>query len=249
MEPIRTRWVATAGMVLVLLMVMGFALDMALMGTTGGDPILRADSIGDDLVRAQGSAIWPVEGWVYTLMLLPATVFLAGIYWGFRRTDRDGGATIGVLLLFLFWVLHTVHNLAILVVVQGLAPGYVPGAADAAAIEATARAFVGLGDVLSPFSGLTTAFLATGLLALGRACLRPEVTYSRWTGYVALAVAPLAALGTLQGLSAAFLAPALIGWILFLLWNADLSVVLWKRSGPEAGADVDRASDAGEGAA
>jgi len=218
-----------AGMILAFLMVLGFVLDLMIIGTTGGDPQIRGESLGPDLVRVKGSGIWPLETWVYTLMALPGSIFLMGVYWAVRREDRDGLATIGVLVSLLTWALSTVHNLAILAVVQGLAPAYVPGAPDAPALEASARGWLAVADALNPLSGITAVFLMVGALALGLATLR-AMHLPRWTGWVSLAVVPLLGLGMLQGFSRAFIAPALIGYILYIAWNLGVSSALFKRS-------------------
>jgi len=220
-------------MILVLLMVLGFVLDLMIISTTGGDPQVRGESLGADLVRVKGSGIWPLETWVYTLMALPGSIFLMGVYWAIRREDRDGLATIGVLVSLLTWVLSTVHNLAILAVVQGLAPAYVPGAPDAPALEASARGWLAVADALNPLSGITAVFLMVGALALGLATLR-TLHLPRWTGSVSLAVVPLIGLGLLQGFSRAFIAPALIGYILYIVWNLGVSFALLKGSRPGA---------------
>ena len=224
----RFRFPAIAGLALFLLMVSGFVLDIAIIGTTGGDPQIRVDQLGPDLVRVKGSTIWPVEGWIYTLMILPAFVFLAGVHWAFRRVDEDGVAAIGVVVTATFWALSTAHNLAILTVVQSLAPVYVPGAPEAVAIEAVSRSLVWVADALSPLSGLGAVFLIVGALALGRATLTSK-ELPRWTGYIALSSALLLGLGTFQHLSRPLIAVSLIGFILYMVWVAGMSVTLLRR--------------------
>lgn len=227
MEPNEFRWSALAGFVLVAMMAAAFVMDFAIIGTTGANPEIRMDRLGEDLVRVQESALWPVEAWTYTLMVVPAALFLVGLY-GILRRETGGLPAMGVLLALGLWIVNTAHNVAILVVVQTLAPAYIPGAANAAAIEATALGFLGAGAALSPLSGLGAVVLAVAALSLGMAILRSD-RFSRWNGYLLLGLVLLASLGLLRPLSDAFIVVGLIGWVVFILWHADVTVILWRQ--------------------
>ena len=98
------------GMVLSMMLVAAFVLDMVLVQTTGGQPLLNPDNIGPELLRAKGSAIWPLEGWVYTLMIVPALAFILAAY-RVLREDDSGLADIGLIASALFWIFHTLHNM------------------------------------------------------------------------------------------------------------------------------------------
>jgi hypothetical protein len=212
-------------------MVLGFGLDMAIVSTTGGVPAVRQASLGADLVRVAGSAIWPVEGWTYTLMIVPACAFLPALHrrlWKDEDADLSGTALVA---LAAFWVVHTLHNTVILGVVQGLAPAYVPGAADAASVEASARGLVGVSDALfGPGSGLGTPLLALASLAYG---LRMGKTraFAAWVAPAAFGSAAFSLVGMLQFAFAPLLFVGLIGWILFIAWTAGASLGLL-RPGP-----------------
>lgn len=232
MEPNEFRLPAVAGLVLVVMMAAAFAMDLGIIGSTGANPEIRMDRLGEDLVRVQESALWPVEAWTYTLMVLPAAIFLVGLY-GILRRRTEGLPAMGVLLALGLWIVHTAHNVAILAVVQTLAPAYVPGAANAAALEATALGFLGVGAALSPLSGLGAVILVAAALSLGIAILKSD-RLSRWNGYLLLGVVILAGLGLLRPLSDAFIMLGLVGWILLILWHADVAVILWRQGTPNA---------------
>lgn len=221
------RWPAVAGLLLVVMMAAAFAMDLAIIGTTGANPEIRTDRLDEDLVRVQNSAIWPVEAWTYTLMILPASIFLVGLN-GILRREEDMLPTMGVLVALGFWIVSTAHNVAILAVVEALAPAYVSGAANAMALEATALGFLGVSEALSPLFGLGAVSLVVAALILGAAILKSE-SFSRWTGYILLALVPLMGLGLLRPLSDAFVVISLIGYLLFILWTADVAVILWRQ--------------------
>ncbi len=213
-----------AGLCLVATMVLGFGLDMAIASTTGGAPAVRQASLGADLVRVAGSAIWPVEGWTYTLMVVPACAFLPALH---RRLRSDADSDLSgtaLAALVAFWVVHTIHNTVILGVVQGLAPAYVPGAADAASVEASARGLVGVSDALfGPGSGLGTPLLALASLAYGMR-MRKTQAFAGWVAKAAFGSAAFSVVGMLQVAFAPLLFVGLVGWVLFIAWTAGAAV-------------------------
>lgn len=219
-------------------MLLGFGLDLAIVATTGGPPAIQRPSLGTDLVRVAGSAMWPVEGWVYTLMVVPACAFVPALH---RRLKSDKGSDLSdtALTAFIaFWAVHTIHNAVILGVVQGLAPAYVPGAADAASVEASARGLVGVSEALfGPGSGLGTALLAMASLAYGLR-MRQSQALAGWVAKAAFGAAALSLVGMLQVFFAPLLVVGLVGWILFIAWTAGAAVgMLRERAQEEARVD------------
>src|SRR5437763_3282136 len=97
---------AMSGLVLAVMMVVAFALDMVIIQTTSGPPLLNADNIGPELLRAKGSTLWLVEGWLYTLMIVPAFVFVLAVYQ--TLGDEDNSLPrLGLFASALFWIFHT----------------------------------------------------------------------------------------------------------------------------------------------
>lgn len=219
--PMQSRTLLTvAGLALVVMMAAGFLMDFAIMATTSGEPLPHVGSVSRDLARAGPSTLWRVEAWTYCLMALPATLFLVAA-WCELQAAPEGRA--GISLLAVFWALHTLHNVAMLVVVGTLAPRYVPGAPDASAVEWAARALIGIGDALNPFVGLGMPFLALGAFLVGRASLA-DAAAPRWRGWALVLVAGLVAVGLLQLGAPAFLAASLVAWVLLMVWTAAWSL-------------------------
>ena len=125
-----------AGFAFAAFLVAGFALDAAIIATTGGQPPqLSATNIGADLARAGASRIWGIELWVYATAVIPFALFLPGLR---SALAARGGSwvDVGVISAGLFIALHTLHNVAYAAVVTGLALAGVPlvqGAAGARA--------------------------------------------------------------------------------------------------------------------
>jgi len=228
-EAVRHRLPVWGGLILSAMMIAGFVLDIGIFSSTGAEPVIRLEQLGTDLLRVQGSAVWPIEGWTYTLMILPAFVFVLGVYWFLRDGADEGLPIIGATAAVLFWVFHTMHNVAILTVVTGLAPSYVLGAPDAAEIETVSRGFIVFSEVLFlPGGGVGSLFWAVASLALGKAILETK-QLPRWLGYTSIGVALLALLGLLQYAYEPFVVFGLIGWVLFIIWTAGVSVMLLRR--------------------
>ncbi len=201
------------------MMIVAFALDFAIIATTGGPPMIYLESLSADMTRARDSAIWPIETWLYTLQIVPFAILILGVRSTLRAAKEEGIADVATLAAVLFMALHTLHNLAILTVVQVLVPAYVAGAATASAIEAVARGFLGLAyAAFLPGGGVGSALLVaapSGRLAAASAVL-VTVAYAQYV------VPP-----------AFFL--ALVGYLAYVAWTAVVSVGLL-RSAPRAAA-------------
>jgi len=213
---------AWAGTLLLATMAAAFVLDFVLMAVTKGPPVIRPDQVGDDLVRVQANhGLWLAEAWTYTLMGVPALLFLVVLH---RATaaGRSGLARLGVASLAVFWALHTLHNVAVLAVIQGLAPAYVPGAADAGAVVASARGLLSVGDALNPFAGLGAPFLVLGLVSLARGVGAGAAP--RWGSSLAYGAAGLVVVGAFQLVAAPLLAASLLAWVLFMAWTGTVLV-------------------------
>ena len=228
------RIAGAAGVVLTGLLVVAFALDLTIIGTTGGPPVIALGALGPDLQRAAGSAVWPLETWLYTLQIVPFGVFILGVRSAYRGTAAEwiaGAATVSGLL---FMILHTLHNLAILAVVQVLAPAYVAGAPDAPAIEATARGLLGLANAaFLPGGGVGGALLVLVTAGFAIADGRARGLASPWSGRFAWAAAGLSAIAYAQSVVPAMLAVALVGFLGFIGWVA-LSSMSPLRAAPRA---------------
>lgn len=211
------RIAAVSGVLLSIMLIGAFALDMAIVQTTGGQPLLNPDSAGSELLRAKGSTVWLLEGWVYTLMIVPAFVFILAPYQVLRRDDSSLAA-IGLFAAALFWIFHTLHNAAMLAVLQILVPGYTAGTPQALSTELLATTLLGLANILFGFGTSVGAFFLIGFLfAFGFATLRSS-RLPRWTGYVLLAAGIAISVSYLQFLSIAFTLIGVFGWVLSIIW-------------------------------
>jgi hypothetical protein len=221
-----TLWFAgAAGAFFTAMLIAGLVLDGAVSSSTGGAPVIGLDTLSADLGRAHGSHVWPVEAWVYTLAAVPFVFFVAGL----RRALAGAGhavlADAGAVAALLFMVLHTVHNLALLAVVQFLAPHYTAGAADSTAIEATARGLIGFGDAaFLPGGGVGSILLVGAMVVFAR-------VQSGWASRLAIAAAALVTVGYLQYAAGPALFVALGGWVAFIAWSAVSSAGLLRRGG------------------
>ena len=228
------RIAGAAGLVLAAMLVVAFVLDFVITGTTGGPPTIALSSLTADLTRARDSVIWPIETWLYSLQIVPFAIFILGVRSAFRGSQSEWLANASMVAAMLFMALHTLHNLAILTVVQVMAPTYVPGATDAPAIEAVSRGLLGLayaafvpgGGVGGMFFVLTCAGFA---IAQRRTRALPP-----WTGPLAATSAVLTAIAFAQYIVPPVFVVALVGWLAFIAWVVIASVDLF-RSAPRAG--------------
>jgi len=220
-----TRISGVSGVVLAIMMIIAFALDMAIIQTTAGPPLLNADNIGSELLRAKGSTIWLVEGGLYSLMIVPAFVFMLAVYWALRDDD-NGLAGIGLFASALFWIFHTLHNVAMLTVIQVLVPRYTAGTSEATTVEVLATTLLGFANILFGFGGSVGGlFLVAFLAAFGLVTLKSSIL-PQWTGYVALAGGLTVLLSYLQFISGAFLFVGLLGWVLTIVWVVGTTLTL-----------------------
>lgn len=221
------RYGGISGIILAIMLIAAFALDFAIIATTQGPPILRPENISADLLRAQGSFLWLVEAWLYTLMVVPVPLFIAMVYRALREKNDGGLAAVGLFASTLFWIFHTLHNVSFLTILQVLVPRYTGGSAEAAAIEVVAVALLGFANVAFGFGASVGALFLVGYLGvLGMVTLQ-RGGLPRWTGYVALAAALLSLLAYLQFLSEAIgLVLGLLSWVLHILWVIGASVRL-----------------------
>jgi hypothetical protein len=207
------------------MMVVAFALDMIIIQTTAGPPILNPDIIGSELLRANGMTIWLVEGWLYTLMIVPAFIFVLGVYWMLRDAD-NGLAGIGLFASALFWTFHTLHNVVMLSVIQVLAPRYATYPSEGTSIEVVARTLLGLANLLFGFGGSVGGLFPVAFLtAFGLATLKSR-RLPRWAGYVALASGFAILLSYLQFVSGAFMFLGLLGWVLSIVWVVSTTAAI-----------------------
>jgi hypothetical protein len=166
-----------------------------------------------------------VEGWLYTLMIVPGFVFALAVYW-LLRDDDNGLAGIGLIASVLFWMFHTLHNVVMLTVIQVLVPRYTAGTPEGSSIESLATALLGLANMMFGFGGSVGGlFLVIFPTAFGLATLKNRVL-PRWTGYVALAGGLAVLLSYLQFISGAFLFVGLLGWVLTIVWVAGTTIAL-----------------------
>jgi hypothetical protein len=213
-----------SGIVLAIMMVIGFALDMTIIQTTSGPPVLNGDTIGSELLRARGSTIWLVEGWFYSLMVVPGFVFVLGVYWALRDFNKSL-AGIGLFASALFWIFHTLHNVAMLTVLQVLVPRYSSGTSEGTAIETLSTGLLGFANLLFGFGGSVGGlFLAIFLATFGLVTLRSPLP--RWIGYMAVVAGLAVVLSYLQFISGAFMFIGLIGWILSIAWVVGTTAAL-----------------------
>lgn len=218
------RFTATAGLVLAGMMIIGFALDFAIMATTGGPPMVALDTLAADLVRVRGSAIWPAEAWVYTLQIVPFALFVVGLRATLRAAGADLTADIATLAAVLFMGFHTLHNLAFVTVIQALAPVYVQGAQAAPAIEATARAFVAFADATFLPGGGVGGLLFVTMMAAFAVAQRRTGALAAGSGQLAAASAVLLVVGYAQYIVFPALFVALVGWLAFIAWTVVVSI-------------------------
>ena len=213
------RYGGISGIVLAVMLIAAFALDFAISATTQGPPILRPENIGADLLRAKGFTLWIVEAWLYTLMVVPAPLFMVMVYRALREKYGDAVPAVGLFASALFWIFHTLHNVAFLTILQVLVPRYTGGSAEGATIEVVVIALLGFANVAFGFGTSVGALFLVGYLGvLGMVTLQGG-GLPRWTGYVALAAALLSLLAYLQFLSEAFgLVFGLLSWVLHILW-------------------------------
>jgi len=218
---------AWSGVVLALLLVAGFAADMAIVLTTGGPPVLDPARIGGELLRAKASAIWPVEAWLYTLMIVPVPAFVVGAYTALRREVDRGLPVLGLICALLFWIFHTIHNIGFLTVLQVVASGYTGAGADGAAADAVARVLLGFANAAFGFGTSVGGLFLVGYLACFGIATLQTGGLPRWTGYAALAAAALAVLAYLQVVSQA-LGPifGIPSWVLHIAWVIGVTVAL-----------------------
>lgn len=208
-----------AGFAFAAFLVVGFALDAAIIATTGGQPPqLSATNIGADLARAGASRIWGIELWVYATAVIPFALFLPGLR---SALAARGGSwvDVGVISAGLFIALHTLHNVAYAAVVTGLAPSYVAGSAGATAMEQVARGFIAFAETMFlPGGGIGGAAQVLALIAFGMAQRRSG---AHRTASLAFTSAGVMALGYVRvlipGDSATLV--ALVGWIAFIAWS------------------------------
>ena len=227
MENHRIRYGAISGLALAALFIIAFALDLTIIGSTGGNPVLDPGNIGPDLLRAQDSTPWLIEGWVYTLAVVATPMFMLAAYWTLRD-DRDRGLpAVGLVAAVIFWILHTIHNATIVTVLAFLAPSYVGGERNAAITEGLAATLVTFANVNFSF-GLSVGlvFLVSSLAALGVATLRGR-HLPTWTGYAALVSAALMSISVFGGQT---VIAGILGWVLFITWVIGTSTSM-ARSG------------------
>jgi hypothetical protein len=208
------------------MMLVAFALDFTIIGTTGGDPMIALTKLPEDLARARASAIWPIEAWLYTLQIVPFAIFVLGVRASLRSAGQEALADVFALSGIVFMSLHTLHNLAILTTVQVLAAAYVPGSADATAIEAVARGLLGLAyAAFLPGGGVGTAFLVIALAAFA-AAQRESRALPRWSGRLSAASAALLLVGYAQYVVPPTFFVALFGYVIYIAWTIVVTVGL-----------------------
>ncbi|HEY6958304.1 MAG TPA: hypothetical protein VI814_05740 [Candidatus Limnocylindria bacterium] len=217
------RVAGIAGVVLAIMMAVAFVLDFVLIATTGGPPQIYPETISVDLVRVRASAIWPLETWLYSLQVIPFTLFILGVRNALRAAGREAAADTTTLAGLLFIAAHTLHNLAILTVVQYIAPVYAPDAPNAAALEAATRALIGLASAtFLPGGGVGSALLVISLVAFAMGA-RGTGVFPAWSTRFAWAGAVLLAVAYLQYVIAPAFFIALFGYLAFIGWVAVLS--------------------------
>ena len=224
------RVTAIAGIALAAMLVVAFALDFAIIATTGGPPQIFLASLSADLVRARDSAVWPIEAWLYVLQVVPFAIFILGVRAALRDAKQEAVADVATLAAVLFMALHTLHNLAILTVVNVLAPAYVPGAGDAMAIESVARGFLGLAyAAFLPGGGVGGLLFIAAMGGFAIAQRRSRV-FPAWSGRLATTSAVLFAIAYAQYVIAPAFFISLVGFVTYIAWTTVVSVGLWQRT-------------------
>lgn len=220
-----------AGLMLAGMLLLGFALDLTIIATTGGPPLVQLASLHADIARLRGNAIWPVDTWVYALSIVPFAIFVVGIRSALHSAGQARLADVGALGAILFQLVHTIHNLALLGTIGLLAQNYVSGSPEAAAAETVSRGLLGFAyAAFEPGIGVGTPLLVISMLAFAAA---QRCTSASWSSRLALISAALLALGSLQLFVPAAVAIALIGWIFGIAWTIVTSVgMLTKRGHP-----------------
>ncbi len=229
-KPLGIQLAAVSGVLLAVMLVAGFAADMAIVLTTGGPPVLDPAKIGSELLRAKGSTIWLAEAWLYTLMIVAVPAFIAGVHAVLRREGDHGLPGLGVMAGLLFWLFHTIHNIGFLTVLQVVAAGYTGVGAEGSAADAVARALLGFANAAFGFGTSVGGLFLVGYLAcLGVATIQ-NGGLPRWTVYAALAAAALAVLAYVQVVAPA-LGPicGIPSWILHIAWVIGVTVALVRR--------------------
>src|SRR5216684_4695609 len=194
---------AGSGVLLAVMLVAGFAADMAIVLTTGGPPVLDPAKIGAELLRAKGAMLWLPEAWLYTLMIVAVPAFIVGAYTALRKEGDRGLPSLGLIGALLFWIFQTIHNLGFLTVLQVVAAGYTGAGPEGPAAEAVARALLGFANSAFGFGTSVGGLFLVGYLAcFGMATVRTG-GLPRWTGFAALAASALALLAYLQVVSQA----------------------------------------------
>ncbi|GAC1455684.1 MAG: hypothetical protein NVS1B1_13190 [Candidatus Limnocylindrales bacterium] len=228
------RPTALAGLTLAFLTVLGLALDGAIAATTGGPPMIALATLSADLQRARASVVWPIETWVYTLQIVPFALFVAGLRTMLRSAGEEAIADVASLAAVLFMALHTLHNLAILVVVQVFAPAYIPGAADAAAVETAVRGLLALAyAAYLPGGGVGGLLFIVAMAAFAVAQRRSRVL-AFGSGRLAAASAALSAFGYFQYIAFPALFIALVGWLVYLAWVITIGLGLLRSTVPSS---------------
>ena len=218
------RVAGIAGVVLAIMMAVAFVLDFAIIATTGGPPQIYPETLSADLVRVRGSAIWPLEAWLYSLQVVPFALFILGVRSALRAAGREAAADTTTLGALLVMAAHTLHNLAILAIVQYVAPVYAPDATNAVALEATTRALVGLAyATFVPGGGVGSALLVISLVAFTTGA-RGSASFPSWSTRFAWAGAVLVAIAYVQYVIAPAFFIALFGYLAFIGWIAVLGV-------------------------
>ena len=226
-RPLGIQLAAASGVALAVMLVAGFAADIAIVLTTGGPPVLDPAKIGSELLRAKGSTVWMVEAWLYTLMIIAVPAFILGVYAALRREGDPGLPGLGAIAALIFWLFHTIHNLGFVTVLQVVATGYTGVGAEGSAADAVARALLGFANAAFGFgTSVGGVFLIGSMACLGVATLQ-NGGLPRWTGYAALAAAALALIAYLQVIVPA-LGPifGIPGWLLHIAWVIGVAVAL-----------------------
>jgi len=222
-----------AGLILAAMLSVAIVLDFAIIATTGGPPLIGLATLPADLERVRASAIWPLEGWLYVLQIVPFSIFVTGLWSSFRGSRDEDLARVAVVTGLLFMVFHTLHNLAIVTVVQVMAAAYSPSATNAGAIEAASRAILGLSyAAFLPGGGVGSLLLVLSAASFAVVEGRTRALASRWVAPLAWATAAFVAAGYLQYVVAPAFVLALIGFFAFVGWITTASLGML-RAAPE----------------